>query len=252
MENNITNASKVLTHKWQEQGLGQAPFRVECIISLPSKELLSAGNVDAYNNAMAEACHEARAYGVGLGTCNSCGMSLQNNVVIRDANRKCFVVGCDCAGKTDDSELIEQVELLERRRQKEIREAKAQAKEEARRAAWLAEQQAQRDRNGGLTDLEVAEKARKEAEEARIREYSVKNAWLLTVLDRVPYASDFVRSMIRDLEKNSLASLSGRCVGILAEIYAKTAGGRGGSKKYKAAYNEFYEKVAAERPSDEE
>lgn len=234
---------QMLTHLWQEQGLGQAPFRAVCIISLPSPSLAET-NVNAYNNAMAEVCQQARGFDVHLGTCNSCGMSLMNNVIIRDAHGKHFVVGCDCAGKTHDSKLVSRVEYLEKQRQKAVREAKREAEWKARCAARDAELQAQRDRNGGLTDAEVEAKQRAEAEELHRQRMTAENGWLLNVLARVPYASSFVDSMRAELERRPLAKLSDRCQGILAEIYAKTvSGSRKGSKAYRSAEDEFWNRA---------
>lgn len=65
--------TEVLTHLWQEQGLGKAPFRALCIISVPSKSLCEA-NPEAYNNAWRECSQQARALGVELCSCQSCGM----------------------------------------------------------------------------------------------------------------------------------------------------------------------------------
>lgn len=233
----------ILTHKWQEQGLGVAPFRAVCVISLPDRSLAEA-NTSVYNTMMAEACQEARGFGVGLGTCDSCGMALQNNFVIRDANGKHFVVGCDCVRKTEDAKLVDRAEYLEKQRQKAIREAKRQAAWEARRAAQEAELQAQRDRNGGLTDAEAAAKQRAEAEEQQRKQVTAENGWLLDVLSRVLYQSNFVDSLMNDLQSRRTSSLSDRCLAILAEIYAKTASGsRKGSKAYNAAEEAFWSKV---------
>lgn len=235
---------QILTHRWQEQGLGTAPFRVVCIISLPSPALAEA-NTSAYNASMAECCQQAKDFGVGLGTCDSCGMALMNNVVIRDADGKHFIVGCDCAQKTGDSKLMSRVEYLEKQRQKAIREAKRQAAWEDRRARQEAECQAQRGRNGGLTDAEVLQRER-EREAAELRSSMVaRNGWLLDVLARVPYESGFVASVVAELETRTVESLSARCLDILAEIYAKTvSGSRKGSKAYQAAEQDFADRLS--------
>ena len=228
--------TEVLTHLWQEQGLGKAPFRALCIISVPSKSLCEA-NPEAYNNAWRECSQQARALGVELCSCQSCGMSLENNVVIRDAEGKNFVVGCDCAGKVGDTKLTTEVKLLEKARQRKIKEAKLEAERVAREARIAADQAAQRERNGGLTDAEVAARARQAAEDAKREKFTAENLWLLKVLDGMN--GDFVASMIEKLEVGPLNGLSDRCVSILSDIYGK-AHGRGGSKKYTAAVDEFY------------
>ncbi len=232
--------NETLVHLWQDQGLGVAPFSVHCVISIPSKSLCEA-NPNAYNSAMAEACGRAKALGVHLCSCESCGMSLEHNVVIRDANKKFFVVGMDCAMKTGDSKVITQVENLERLRQKALREAKATAAREVRQQARLAELAAQRKRNDGLTDAEVAQHERAQAIEALKAQNAAKYRWLLDVLNQVSYSSDFVRSMIDLIEARGIAALSPKCQNILADIYAKTItnGAKRGSKKYDEALNAF-------------
>lgn len=227
----------VLIHKWQEQGLGQAPFRTLCVISLPSKGL-AENNVDAYNNAMAECNQQARALGVHLCTCDSCGMGLQNNFVIQDAVGKRFVVGSDCAMKVGDTKLTTEIKLLEKARQRKIKEAKQLAERQAREIRIAADQAAQRERNGGLTDAEVAARARQAAEDAKREKFTAENGWLLTILDRQAGGGAFVDSMIQSLEVGPLNGLSDKCVSILREIFAK-AHGRRGSKAYDAAEEEF-------------
>jgi len=231
-----------LTHLWQEQGLGQAPFDAVCIISLPSQETAER-NPSGYANAMSEACRDAKWFGVGLGSCNSCGQGLMNNVIIRDANRKHFVVGCDCARKTHDAKLISKVEYLEKQRQRQLKEER-QAKERGEREARIAaDLEAQRQRNGGLTDAEVKAEQRDAEQQAARKAMAEKNGWILDVLNAVPYASDFVDNMVNELYRRPLAELSERCREIIGEIYAKQVGGRRGSKKYQAAMEEYESKV---------
>lgn len=241
-----TNEKKVFQHLWQDQNLGVAPFRAITIISIPSKGLAEQ-NLDAYNNAMREACEIARGFGVELCSCYSCGMSLMNNVVIRDANGKHFVVGLDCAQKTGDSKLMTEAEALERKRQRALRAKRA---EEQRRIAFEARQvelQAQRDRNGGLTDHELATQQRNNAEQAarqaRREEAIESNAWLVKVLTVVAQSSNsgFVRDMIERLAEYRFSTeyFSERQRQVLCDIYAK-AHGRRNSKAYDEAY-EFAE-----------
>lgn len=240
--NNTTNAAEmVLTHKWEEAGHGKAPFRPLCIISIPSAEICER-NPSAYNQLMAEAMQCAKSFGVTLCSCNVCGMSLVNNVVIRDAAGKHFVVGLDCAGKSGDSKLVTQAEKLEAARQRQKREAKRDEERQAREAARLAELQAQRDRNGGLTDYELAEKKRADAAQALAGKSRQENAWLIEVL-RGEYQGDFVKAMIAQLEAKPLHdAIRGRAAEIVGEIYGKQKGGRRGSKKYQAAEAEFWAK----------
>lgn len=228
-------------HKWQDAGHGTAPFRFIALIAMPSAETYGM-NVEGYNNAMRDAQLQAQAYGInGLGSCDVCGTGIHNHCVIRDATGKHFKVGCDCVAKTGDSKLITATENAERLRQKALREAKREAAYEAQRLASVANEDAERARNGGSTDREVAERdrlvAKAAVEQVKFDKWSVDNEWLLSVLKR-EYQGDFVRSMIEKLERMPVSDMSERCSEIVADIYAKSFGRRN-SKKYNAAIDEF-------------
>lgn len=81
-----------------------------------------------------------------------------------------------------------------------------------------------------------------EAKARRDAEVAAGNYWLLDVLGRVPYPSEFVNAMRAKLASEPLAGLSDRCVDILRDIYAKTVSGgaRRNSKAYGEAEDEFY------------
>ncbi len=237
----MCETQKVLIHLWQDQELGVAPFRVKTFICLPSKEMAEQ-NPLVYQEQMAEVCQQARALGVGLGSCNSCGMALTVNVVIEDTNGKRFVVGQDCAKKTFDAKLITDIENIERNRQKLIREARREAERLERQRAFTAERQAQRDKNGGLTDYELGQKQRAEELELLRAKFSRVNAWILTVLDRESQ-SDFIRSIIGKLEQRKASELSPNVLTILKDIWSRKFGRRG-SKKYTEAESKFERHLA--------
>ena len=195
----------VLTHRWEEAGLGKAPFNVVAVIGMPSSSLAEA-NPAGYNAAMTGASEEARAFGVGLGSCAACGTGLMNNFVIRDAVGKHFVVGCDCVRKTDDAKLVKRADLLEKRRVKALREAARKAEWEKRVAHRLAAEAAERERNGGLTDAEVAAKARTEAEAAKAVEFTAANSWLIDALNAD--GGNFATSVASDLTSRKITDLS--------------------------------------------
>ncbi len=239
-----TSEKMVHVHLWQDQGLGQAPFRAVALISLPSPGLAET-NPTGFQNASIDAWRQARSFGVSLGSCDSCGMGLMNNVVIRDAVGKHFVVGCDCAGKTFDSKLITAVENLERLRNKAIREAKQEAARVERESLRALELDRQRAVNGGKTDSEVRADQQRTAAELNRQKMTAENEWLLTVLRSV-YRGDFVDSMLRELEVYSVKSMSPRTISILRDIYAKSFG-RGGSKKNEAAREEFDTKAGLDQ-----
>ena len=232
------NEKQILTHTWQEQGLGRAPFRfVEMICILKHDASGGFGSVERVNTHNRLANKRAKALGLSLCQCQHCDAALLNNCVIRDADGKHFVVGTSCVEKSDDAELITEAKLAERRRQKSIRDAKRKAKWEAAQAEREKELDAQRERNGGLTDQQV-EYNRHQAELAKERTAITKRQkWLIDVVAHVP--GGFCADMTRELQRTKITSLSDRCQHILCDIYAKQVGGRRGSKKYKAAEKEF-------------
>jgi hypothetical protein len=209
-------------------------------------------------HACNEAALSARAFGVSLGICNVCGMNLMNNVVIRDANKKCFVVGLDCAARTDDSTLITKTESLERSRMRKVNAAKkaariaaANAEREARIAAANAEREAREARerieNCGKTLAEIAEeKAIRDAEEER-KKWRNENRWIFDVLNSLTYRSDFINGMLDSLERGPAADvIYGRAKGILAEIYSKEESKRITGKSRGKDYDEARRRIETE------
>jgi hypothetical protein len=225
----------MITHKWQDDGIGKAPFtHTGVIISLPDPN----GHPIAYQNGMEEASEIAKGFGVHPGSCDVCGTGLTNNHVIRDADGKHFIVGCDCAVKVGDSSLTTATKEAEKARKLKIKQAKWAAEREKREARILADLEEQRNKNGGLTDQEVADKER----EAKRHQYAAENAWIIDTLKSLHYPSGFVSSMVDKLQANPANDLSWRCLEILQDIYGKTAGRRN-SKAYLAKCDEFEAKM---------
>ena len=230
-----------------EAGIGRAPFQVITIIAIPgTPDAGQFGAVDTYNEQMREAGQRAKKFGVRLCTCEVCGMSLKNNVVIRDADGKHFVAGLDCSEKSGDTEVIEKAKLIERRRQKALREAKREAARAAAQAKIEADQDSQRQRNGGLTDWEVQEKEIRDLRLAKRAKNRKANDDLISILlTQVRYDGDFTSSIIESILEGE--SITGRGRDIACEIFGK-AFGRRNSKKFNAAYdraNELFERLAA-------
>ena len=230
-----------LTHKWTEAGIGQAPFTIVAMISVPSAGDIDGnfGAVERHNSEMRDAVERAAKYGVRLCSCEVCGMSLQNNVVIRDAAGKHFVVGTDCAEKSDDTKIVSKTRLIVNRRKREIAAAAREAKRVETAARIEAEYAEQRQRNGGLTDWEVqraAEAAAAEAAAATAAAEAEKTVGkIVDVLNAASsHAGDFCASVARSLQ--SFDRLSDRAEGIVLDVYGK-AHGRRNSKTYEAAYD---------------
>jgi len=228
----------VVTHKWEKFGY-KAPFKFLGLIQLPNPE----GNPHAVEQQYKIVAKQNKQFGVFAGSCNLCGNGLMNNFVVGDAEGTNFIVGCDCVRHLDDVKLITRVEKAEKDRKRAIRRAKAEELQKIRQAEWAAEQQAQRDRNGGLTDWEVEDKARKQAKEDKRIAMTAKNSWLIDALTR---SGSFVYDMRYELQFNEIEDLSPRAVDILKDIYAKSFGRRN-SKKYEAACEDFDARVAGEK-----
>lgn len=223
----------VLSHPWQDAGLGVAPFSYVATISLP--------RVDGEEGTERErkaALQTARSLGVSLGSCEVCGECLVNNCVVRDAQGRHFIVGTSCVQRTGDTSLITAAEAAKRQAERDRRRAKVQARIAAELAQFHADQEAQRERNGGLTDHELEIK--------KTQDRIAESAWLQDILRQS--TSLFAQDVCRDLEtgRRTVSTLPDRCLAICAEIYAKTeSGSRRGSKSYAAAVQDFWAKARA-------
>lgn len=218
------------THKWEQFGY-TAPFKYLALITLPNPE----GHPTAVQEAYCTVAKQNKHYGVFAGSCNLCGNGLKNNFVIGDADGNNFIVGCDCVQHLNDTKLITKVEKAEKLRKKAIRDAKAKAKWEAKAAKLNAELEAQRVKNGGMTDDEVERENWKKEQAAKREAITAENNWLI---DRLYGTGNFVTDMKKELESNKVVDFSPRAIEILKDIYAKSFGRRN-SKAYWAACDEF-------------
>src|SRR5690349_7385799 len=106
-------------HPFELSRLGIGPFALIGVISTPSPSLAEA-NPSAYMLALQEMSESARGYGVQTGICEHCGMCLMHNGVIQDSKGKRFVVGLDCARKTDDDSLGQPAAIAQAQIRKEV------------------------------------------------------------------------------------------------------------------------------------
>jgi hypothetical protein len=226
--------SKKMTvdHPWN--WLAQAPFKLVAVFTIPTP----GDNVDAYNNAKREYIETVRALGVSGGSCDVCGNCLLNNFVLEGVDGKRFVVGCDCVAKMGQGEVVTQVEMAKRKHERKLRRARSDAKHAARMAQYELTLQAERERNGGMTDYEMQEAARRDAARAKEQAAGQQNGWLIDALIAGGSTSEFVRAMIDKLRTQSLDShnFSDRMLEILGDIYAKGARG----KERQERRNEFF------------
>lgn len=155
----MSNITEVLTHPWEK--MYKAPYKCVGMYSLPSPSLAES-NPTAYMMQL-----QSAPVGWGCGTCNICMTALINNYLMVAADGKKFVVGCDCVMKTNDYRLVRQMKGFKRDHETNQRIAKKAAETKKRLNA-------ERERNGGLTDAEVAIETRKKERE----DYYLANAEL--------------------------------------------------------------------------
>ena len=205
---------------------GEAPFRFIGVWSAPSRSLLEQ-NPSAYNlqmQAKPKFCH----FG-----CDHCGTAIEHHYILRDAKGDKYCVGSSCISKVGNVVNLSDAEAAERQRQRELRRARAEAKREQQRLAHEAKLDAQRERNGGLTDNELAmQKMQQEREQQRIANEQKYDYFISGLSEAYGYFAKDVAQGLREGRQPS-----GRGVTIMLEIIAKNAGRRG-SKAYKAAYAE--------------
>jgi len=205
---------------------GEAPFRFIGVWSAPSRSLLEQ-NPSAYNlqmQAKPKFCH----FG-----CDHCGTAIEHHYVLRDAKGEKYCVGSSCISKVGNVVNLSDAEAAERQRQRELRRARAEAKREQKRLAHEAKLDAQRERNGGLTDMELAmQKIQEERQQQRIANKQKYDFFISGLSEAYGY---FAKDVAEGLREGRLPS--GRGVTIMLEIIAKNAGRRG-SKAYEAAYAE--------------
>jgi chemotaxis protein histidine kinase CheA len=197
--------------------------------------------------------------------CDFCGTSIRYEQIIQDSKGHNFKVGCECVAKTGDSGLIDMV-----------KKAQADRKRAQKAAAEAAKLEAQRVKNGGLTDAEVraqqweAEQAAKKAAEAAAAEAAKLeaqrvNARVLEVMapmvqnsieyrqrciDEVggtyqikadePFASGtFMADMWAKLNSAPYTSMSLRQREVLADIVAKQNMRTAGKRRQQPFYDEI-------------
>ena len=212
---------KVLDHKWERADLGKPPYRFIGLYSYPSKGLLEAGNIEGYNNQMRMAPDF-----IG-GVCHYCGTPIMHFYMCQSADGHKFAVGSECVGNIGDAKLMTAAKKAKNAMLREQARERRAKKEEADRLACEAALQEERDRNGGLTDWEVEQKAAAEAEAARV-------APIVEILEPLAYRladgrGGFCDSVARDLRRGQIPYGRGR--DIMIEILAKDAG-RMNSKAY--------------------
>lgn len=219
----MSNATDQVTVYKFKMGVG--PYRHTAFWAPPSRAMLEA-NPEAYNREMATAPKACKWF------CDHCGTPITNHHIITDSTGDDFCVGSSCIEKLHDSKLSTVAKEAVNKRNRERAQVKRDAKREAERTAREAELQAQKDRNGGLTDYEV------EIEKQKAQDKLVQNkrADILVEFTDVlvdGFGKDVCDSLIRGSWPNN------RACQIVCEILAKQHG-----RKNSTAYNEAYPRYA--------
>jgi hypothetical protein len=198
--------SEVVYHNSYE--MGTAPYKL--------KSIWSAGGINRPSH-----CHNK---------CDHCGTYIKHHYNIEDTNGKMFAVGSSCIGKLNDHSLIKAVDAARRKLAKEVRRQKQIAKLEERRKAVEIELQKERDKNGGMTDYQLAKYTKQMQGEVIYGLYSKSAEYFIAALDNCN--GFFGPDVSRGLKQGTLPRGGG--VSITKEIAAKYhSGARKNSKKYK-------------------
>jgi hypothetical protein len=203
------------THKFTETGLGKAPFHF----------------TGCHENAFKLPDGTDRAGG----SCDHCGTGIRWEFWILSSDGVRSKVGSDCISKAGDKGLINiaRAEINKRNREK------AQAKRDAVIRARL---DAERERNGGLTDWELTEK--QHADNFAVFQQAVAPAIeLLEILanrleDNRGGFRDGITKWFRSCDRFNIPSEN--ALRIAAEILGKEAG-----RKNSAAFNAEFDRVTA-------
>lgn len=204
------------THVFTEAGLGEAPFRFTGI----RENLFQAAPGAPVR---------------GGGSCDFCGQGIRYECAIISKDGKHHVVGQDCIRKVGDRGLIDAARAEKNRI---IREARF-VKEEAARNA---NDDNQREQNGGATDWERGEADRINDKVDRKRAIAPAVEILSGYADILEDGRGGFRDSVACDFRNG-SSVSDNAARIAAEIVAKEAG-RKNSKAYTARYNEVFPVIA--------
>lgn len=231
----MSETSELKAHPFELSGMGTGPYRFVGMVSIPSSSLAEA-NPTAYNNALAML---PRNLVGGCGICYHCGTAIMNICIVIDAQGVRYGIGSDCVLKTGDASLGDKVKVAVAKHRARLARAKKDAAREARRIAWLNAS----CNELGETNAQRIERERNEAQAAQVAREAVvfeKFGFLLPHLG----AGNFCESIASGIRSGR--EPRGGALDILREIYAKSAGGKRGSKAFCASWDAFNAKLGIE------
>jgi hypothetical protein len=229
-------------HPFESAGLGVGPFVFVCSVEIGDPE-----DGASFMNSSRIQSEQAKKFKVGFGTCDHCGRGIMHNAVIRDSEGKHFVVGMDCAQKTNDPCLANKAKLEQRRITREKRQERKRLKQEA----WLNTVCETGETNGERElrerDERIAETNRRnekrEAEERKLG-LATLNKWKfwLESTGARPDSDGFLGSIVCGLIRG--CEPTGRGLEICGDIFARQSGRRG-SNANEEAWTIFDQKLSA-------
>lgn len=231
----IIEENTIVRHKHFRMGTGSV-YDLVGIWSMPPRSMMEKNNELYYKIIGARpSCCQFH--------CDHCGTSIEHHYIIQDENKEKFVVGSSCIEKLNQTHLTTQAKAKKLEIDRQKRKEAAEERRAAREAKIQAEQEAQRERNGGLTDYELKQKQAKENAEALVDFSVLESREVVKILKAT--SGDFCNSMIHNLRNGKPPR--GRAKEIVIEIIAKNlSGSRKGSKKYNESHvkaTEMYESV---------
>jgi uncharacterized protein (DUF3820 family) len=229
--------------------------------SMPSPSL-AEHNPSAYYNAMADMPR-------GAGTCAHCGTGIMHHVVVRDENGKTHFIGTQCAEKVGlDKECLrlkmsrEEIAARDAARAEELAKFDASVfdggkyagrkiadvlVEDEQYVRWFSNRYPSNEElkrqiatcESLLAPIIAAEKAARDSANAKTIA-AFGREWLEMFANN---GEGFCQSVASSILKGEY--VSERADWIMREIWAKHNGGRKGSKKYQAAWDELEARFAA-------
>ena len=182
--------------------------------------------------------------------CQYCGHDLRYNYILRDANGKHSVVGCDCVKKSGDAKLVTVTEAARLGIERETRRVAKAARIEREHAARMESIAAIRAEHGETIE-ERRDRLHAEATARCAAATAGMFADIIAVLQTVETnPGDFVSSILNEITAGrSLSTFPPRAINIIGEVYARAkTGKRKNTAPFIAAQDAFFAALDAAEP----
>ena len=199
-------------HPFEAAGMGRGPFTFVGVHDIAEAREHAMRHLGGTHNAGHPVLKG------GLGTCSCCGMGINVVCIIRDADGDQWGVGSDCAEKTDDPSIGDNVRIAVARRRRQREAARRAERQAAKEAAWAARPSPAPDAlpgetNGAYRDrhtaLRVAAHQVQLAKEAkRLEDFSEELATLKAIAGE---GNSFAEAMRQSLQNGPLTERQADC-----------------------------------------